>query len=133
MHIELIRLQYHGDRTLGTMHIVGDDRWFCDTLEPPIAINGVDNVRGKCCIPPGTYNLRVTWSPAFRQWLPLIEAVPGRSGIRIHAGNKPAHTKGCILVGELDHTNRILMRSQPTLQQLMQKLNRYETHTITII
>ena len=35
MTLELIRLQYLPDRTLGTLHILGDNRWHCDTLEPP--------------------------------------------------------------------------------------------------
>ena len=134
MHLELIRIALLRDRTLGTMHIVGDSHWFCDTLELPVAINGESNLPGKCCIPPGTYNLRVTWSPAFKRWLPLVEAVPGRSGIRIHAGNTPHDTKGCILVGELNHAERILLCSQQTLHQLMLKLNKSnESHTITIV
>ena len=35
MHLELIRLQYLPDRTLGTLHFVGDNQWHCDTLELP--------------------------------------------------------------------------------------------------
>ena len=49
-------------------------------------------------IPNGTYEVRVTWSPRFKRMLPLIGNVPGRSGIRIHRGTKPEHSKGCVLV-----------------------------------
>ena len=49
-------------------------------------------------IPAGTYLVSVTFSPRFKRMLPLIGNVPGRSGIRIHRGTKPEHSKGCILV-----------------------------------
>ena len=57
-------------------------------------------------------------------------AVPGRSGIRIHAGNTPHDTKGCILVGW--RYGEVLLRSQETLKELLNQLRRDETHTITI-
>ena len=50
MHLELIRLQYLPDRTLGTLHFVGDNQWHCDTLELPATINGETNVPNLCCI-----------------------------------------------------------------------------------
>ena len=49
-------------------------------------------------IPAGTYPVSVTFSPRFKRMLPLIGNVPERSGIRIHRGTKPEHSKGCILV-----------------------------------
>ena len=49
-------------------------------------------------IPDGTYTVSVTYSPRFKKMMPLIGNVPGRSGIRIHGGTKPEHSKGCILV-----------------------------------
>ena len=49
-------------------------------------------------IPEGTYPVRVTWSPKFKRMLPLVLNVPGRSGIRVHRGTKPEHSRGCILV-----------------------------------
>ena len=49
-------------------------------------------------IPCGTYPVRVTWSPKFKRMLPLLLNVPGRSGIRVHRGTKPEHSRGCILV-----------------------------------
>jgi hypothetical protein len=130
MTLELIRLQYLHDRTLGTLHFVGDNQWHCDTLELPATINGETNVPNLCCIPAGTYELKVTWSPAFKRWLPLLMAVPGRSGIRIHAGNTPRDTKGCILVG-WKYGNELLC-SQHKLIELTDQLRRNETHYITI-
>ena len=49
-------------------------------------------------IPVGTYPVSATFSPRFKRMLPLIGNVPGRSGIRIHRGTKPEHSKGCVLV-----------------------------------
>ena len=49
-------------------------------------------------IPEGKYELAMTWSPRFKKIMPLVYSVPGRSGIRIHRGTKPEHSKGCVLV-----------------------------------
>ena len=49
-------------------------------------------------IPAGIYPMAVTWSPKFKRMLPLLLNVQGRSGIRVHQGTKPEHSRGCILV-----------------------------------
>ena len=53
-------------------------------------------------IPDGTYPVSVTYSPRFQKNLPLIDRIPGRSGIRIHTGTIPEHSKGCVLVSARD-------------------------------
>jgi len=79
---------------------------FCDTLEPTWRdyAGGARKVNGCSAIPEGRYAVVITWSPKFNEWLPLLlgDAEFRRcwSGIRIHAGNTPADTAGCILVGE---------------------------------
>ena len=55
-----------------------------------------------CLIPALTYRLAVTQSPKFGRLLPVLQQVPGRSGIRIHRGTRPEHSKGCILVSAED-------------------------------
>lgn len=57
-------------------------------------------IYGETAIPTGTYEVRVTWSPKFQRNLPLLLGVPHFEGIRIHRGNLPKNTLGCILVGE---------------------------------
>ena len=59
----------------------------CDTLE------NADYI-----IPALIYRVQVTQSPKFRRLLPCLVQVPGRSGIRVHRGTKPEHSKGCIIV-----------------------------------
>ena len=71
------------------------------------AVRGVMRVDGResatienddYIIPCGAYPVKVTWSPKFKRMLPLVLNVKGRSGIRVHRGTKPEHSRGCILV-----------------------------------
>ena len=72
-------------------------------------------------IPSGCYRLRLTYSPAFQEILPLLDGVLGyarqphngirRTGIRIHAGNTIADSRGCILVGSADIGYKAISRS----------------------
>lgn len=62
----------------------------CDTLENKATL-----------IPEGEYHLEVGKSPKFKRELALVynQGVPPKRGIRIHAGNFPSSSSGCILVG----------------------------------
>ena len=61
--------------------------YICDTIE-----------NADYLIPALIYRVQVTQSPKFRRLLPCLVQVPGRSGIRVHRGTKPEHSKGCIIV-----------------------------------
>ena len=77
--------------------------YICDTLEPQWRdyAKGARKIKGKSAIQEGRYPVVITYSPKFKQWLPLLVNVPMFSGIRIHAGNDAVKdTQGCILVGE---------------------------------
>lgn len=82
--------------------------WFCNTMEPtarkltsrmPQTVIRRHKIIGKTAIPTGRYRILITRSRRFGRWLPLLLNVKGFEGIRIHAGNKPEDTKGCILLG----------------------------------
>ena len=86
--IQLKRTNRKGNAVRGAAAIpIGADTILCSTLENADFI-----------IPEGKYELVLTMSPKFGVVLPLLENVPGRSGIRIHTGTKPEHSKGCVLV-----------------------------------
>jgi hypothetical protein len=68
----------------------------CYTLED--AICSVKKY-GESCIPPGDYDIKITYSPRFKRDLPLLIDVPNYEGVRIHPGNTKEDTLGCILVG----------------------------------
>lgn len=74
---------------------------------------------------PGTYNLKVTYSPKFKCDLPLITGatVGPERGMRIHSGNTLKDSSGCILVGDtiqIDSDGNIkILNSRKTLEKLM--------------
>ena len=98
--------------------------YLCDTLEPTWRDykNGGRKIPGRSAIPEGRYLVLITWSPKFEQWLPLLWNVPKFSGIRIHAGNKPEDTEGCILVGKNQQVGR-LVDSRFWVQRLKQEIS----------
>lgn len=56
-------------------------------------------VPGETAIPRGVYRLTLEASPKFGPDTPSLHNVPGFKWIRIHAGNRPEDTEGCIIVG----------------------------------
>lgn len=84
----IIRDQINGNAVLGKLLV--DGNVVCDTLENKDTL-----------IPCGKYTLSVCDSPKFKRQLALVynDDVPASRGIRIHAGNGPESSRGCILVG----------------------------------
>lgn len=78
---------------IGRIYIGGE--YICNSLEPPWK----NNAR-YTAIPKGVYEVIMNYSPKFRRVLPLLLDVPQRSSVRIHRGNYPKDTQGCILPGE---------------------------------
>lgn len=95
MDLLLSRTDATADRTIGQLFV--DGRFEMFTLEPALA--RLAPMLAHPAIPPGRYVIAITRSQRFGQMLPLVEAVPGRSGVRIHCGNVADDTSGCILVG----------------------------------
>jgi len=91
--VSIHRILHHYQKgTVGVLLI--NDLYCCLTLEPPWR----QNERNRSCIPPGRYQLIPHESSRFGNvW--LVDDVPGRTGILIHAGNRVEDTDGCILPG----------------------------------
>lgn len=64
----------------------------------------------KVIIPDGEYLVRLSLSPTFSKKYPYtvvlggkvpeVIGISGHSGLRIHVGNYPSETRGCILIGQ---------------------------------
>ena len=82
-------------------------------------------------IPAGTYPVEFTWSPRFNMILPLVDNVPNRSDIRIHAANFPAQLEGCIGVGDFEETNAV-DNSRVTLNALLKILDQQKDISLQV-
>lgn len=69
-------------------------------------------------IPAGKYELVINYSNRFQKFLPQLLKVPGFEGIRIHPGNAPADTEGCLLPGMEQGTNSVI-KSMIAFNKLM--------------
>ena len=126
MNLTLHRLVDYRTWLFGKLLV--DDEFFCYTLE-----------NSSLRIPAGTYDVRLTvsaraargelWTPDEQHRLPLV-AVPGREGIRIHAGNTARDTIGCILVGYSKWNNGV-GQSRLALSALVERLTAPATLTVT--
>lgn len=118
MKLVLERLQLDKDVTIGALTV--DGVFECWTLEDITRAVGV-KVAGDTAIPYGTYPVSITHSPRFGRELPLLDKVPGFTGVRIHPGNTTADTEGCILVGT-DRLAKSIGRSRMAFDNLFIKL-----------
>lgn len=116
MILELKRKIFTDDSTIGELYI--DGVFFCYTLEDKVRDA---KIYGITAIPYGKYEMIVSFSNRFKQYMPLLLKVPGFEGIRIHAGNKSADTEGCILVGSSKSLN-FIGKSRVTYRSLFAKI-----------
>jgi len=127
MKLTLKRI-FKGEKyTIGKLYIDGE--YFADTLEDPVR---EEKIYGETAIPIGTYKVTITLSPRFRRWLPLLHDVPNFEGVRIHRGNTPEDTHGCILVGQNKIKGQVV-NSAYTEIELMKRLKGEKDITIEII
>ena len=142
MELRLERKYRSSKYCIDKLYING--KYFSDALEDPdrgltdtMSLEEIQKIKikGNTCIPYGTYNVTITYSPRFKKNLPLINNVKGFEGIRIHSGNTPQDTEGCLLLG-FNRVKGQVVDSRVTVSkfitQIQQALNKGEKVTITI-
>ena len=142
MKLTLIRKYRCNNYCIDKLYI--NDIYFSDVLEDPdkglqdsMSLEEIQKIKikGNTCIPYGTYNITITYSPRFKKNLPLLNNVKGFDGIRIHSGNTPQDTEGCILLG-FNKIKGQVINSKVTVNKfidIVQKaLNKGEKVTIEI-
>ncbi len=129
MNLTLVRRWFTEKSTIGDLSIDGAPE--CFVLEDVVRAPGAPKVFGQTAIPAGRYEVSITYSPRFKIDMPLLLEVPGFQGVRIHPGNKPEDTEGCLLVGELRGTDEVL-HSRVAYAQLFLKLQLAEAKGETI-
>lgn len=133
MKITLKRIQLDPDVTIGALYV--NDVLQCYTCEDVERLNG-PKVFGETAIPRGSYDITINYSEHFKRPLPLLLGVPNYSGVRIHTGNVPADTEGCILPG-LDRLPKSVGRSvlafNTLFAQIQNAIVRRESVSIQIV
>lgn len=137
MKLKLIRKVFTDVSTIGELLVVPEDGGMplfqCYTLEDTVRPAG-EKVFGKTAIPAGTYIVTIDHSVHFNRSLPHILDVPNFEGVRIHSGNRPEDTEGCVLVGLRIPKARpdCIEMSRAAFDPLFQKMQAASTITIEI-
>ena len=142
MELKLIRKYRCSNYCIDKLYI--NNEYFSDALEDPdrsltdsMSLEEIKKIKikGNTCIPYGTYNITITYSPRFKKNLPLLNNVKGFDGIRIHSGNKPQDTEGCLLPGFNKVKGQVIdsrVTTDKLIAQIQQVINKGEKVTITI-
>lgn len=138
----LLRRIYKGPKyTIGHLYVNG--KFFCDTIEDvdrgltqqmPIKQILSIKIKGKTCIPYGTYEITLNivsgkysnfikypYAKPIGGRMPRLINVPGFEGILIHPGTTQDDTDGCLIVGENKVKGKVL-NSQATWKRLYNTL-----------
>lgn len=138
MILRLNRIAKKDTYTIGKLYV--DGKYVCDTIEDKD--RGLDDsmreeeikakkVYGETAIPYGTYKVKITYSPKYKKFMPLIEDVKGFSGIRIHSGNTAKDSLGCIIVGKNTKVGMVT-DSRNTYDKLFKMMDGKDNISITI-
>ena len=136
MEIKLIRETFTDKSAIGRLLIDGlFYGWTLEDKDRYLEADPSRKVKGETAIPAGRYQVIINWSPRFKRELPLLLNVPGFEGIRIHSGNKPEDTEGCILPGKTkgqDFVGRSREAFNEIFEAIQSALNKNEPVFIVI-
>lgn len=131
MNLKLIRKDFTEESTIGELYVDGE--FECFILEDTVRDT---KIYGKTAIPYGVYDIKITHSPRFKRHLPLLLNVPNYQGVRIHVGNYPKDTEGCLLPGKTKGKD-FVGNSKTAFNELYRKMvratERGETLSIEIV
>lgn len=134
MELYLRREDFTKKSTIGQLNINGGPS-LCFTLEDTDrGLKQTDSLFsikarklfGITAIPAGRYEVVLNYSNRFKKYMPQILNVPGFEGVRIHCGNKPEDTEGCILVGMEKENPDAIGKSRIAYDKLMAELEKFE-------
>lgn len=128
MELKLVRRIFTRGYTAGELFI--DEKFYFDTIEDAVRKDGF-KIPGKTAIPTGTYKIILSYSKRFKQVMPELIDVPNFTHVRIHSGNSPQDTEGCILVGTSDGRGKIF-HSREAYRSLMDIIEEAKGENITI-
>lgn len=130
--------------TIGNLYSIGVDlegkktrmienQFLCNILEDKFRGNDLSKkkVYGETCIPEGTYEIKLTYSPRFKRYLPQLMDVKFFDNIRIHAGNTADSSEGCLLPGENKEIGKVL-NSRMYEDIIVEKIKQYDLVRIAI-
>lgn len=135
MQLTLKRTDFTDTSTIGELSIDGifecyiledTDRGLKETMSLADSIK--IKKKGITAIPYGTYKIVVTKSERFSKmkgkavYLPILLNIPNYEGVRIHIGNKPEDTEGCLLPARKKSKN-FVSESTLAFNQLNDKIN----------
>ncbi len=121
MEIRIDRAWKREGYTISRLYIDGER--ICDALEDTdrglrqsMGLEQLKKLKvySRTAIPTGRYRVIMSHSPKFGKVLPEVLDVPAFSGIRIHSGNTPADTSGCVLPGLNQRKGQVLYSTKYT-------------------
>ena len=123
MNLELQRKEFYPDRTIGGFYINGKFAYYSlEDTDRHLEDGGV-KVPKETAIPRGKYKVIISYSNRFKRMMPQLLDVPQFTGIRIHSGNTPANTEGCVLLGmRYAASDHIILDSQIAFDDFYGKL-----------
>jgi hypothetical protein len=105
MDLQLNRKEFYQDCTIGGFYIDGEFTYYSlEDTDRHLEAGGL-KIPKETAIPRGRYKITISYSNRFQTMMPQLLDVPQFSGIRIHPGNTPVDTEGCILLGMRHHAS----------------------------